>query len=155
LKNLRNLIDQLISWGDTTFDNHQYHERILTTQLIDLYKSFLLAEETFTNQVFPDPPETSVEEMKEKIKKNFPSWGYYNQILNPVDQLGRPDFGMGDAVDDLAELIKELKGLKWRFEHNCIKDSLWHFRFIFDNHLSLLIINLLRYMEVKKQREKV
>ena len=62
---------------------------------------------------------------------------------------------MGDATEDLLELIKGLKGLQWRFKHYCQTDSLWHFRFLCEHQLALLIVNLLRYMEVKKMQQRV
>lgn len=48
------------------------------------------------------------------ISKSFPDLGFYWSTLNPNEMAKEPEFGTGDAIDDIVDIYKDLKE---GFEH--------------------------------------
>lgn len=59
------------------------------------------------------------------------------------------EIGMGDAVDDLSDIIYDLLEVKWRLEHTSETDAWWHFLFTFQAHTQQHLIDLLNYLKNK------
>lgn len=57
---------------------------------------------------------------------------------------------MGDATDDLTDIILDLLQIKWRIENNSPNDGLWYFQLIFASHTQQHIIDLLNYLKQRK-----
>lgn len=60
------------------------------------------------------------------------------------------DICLGDAIDDLNDIILDLLEVKWRIEHNSLHDGLYYFKTIFQFHTQQHILDLLNFM---KQQE--
>jgi len=66
----------------------------------------------------------------------------------------KPDTGLGDANDDLSDIIKDLMEVQWRLQHTSEIDAFWYFEFIMRHHSEWHLVNLLKTLkdlEEKKQ----
>ncbi len=43
-----------------------------------------------------------------------------------TEGLGYPVYGTGDAVDDLSDIIKDLKQINWRLQNTSYLDTIWY-----------------------------
>jgi hypothetical protein len=76
-------------------------------------------------------------------------FGFYKTVLdyNDIDNL--KECGIGDAIDDLTDIINDLLEIKWRIENNSLADGFWYFELIFKEHTQQHILDLLNYMKQK------
>jgi hypothetical protein len=77
------------------------------------------------------------------ISANFEEFGYYNDVLEIKDNLNETELVVGDAVDDLTDIVKDtLNALDLKKE----KDVISSIKMDFEFHTKQHIINLLRYL---------
>lgn len=77
------------------------------------------------------------------VSKNFPEFGYYNDVIDLKDRIEETELAIGDAVDDLAVVVKDIEeSLNLGFE----KDILANIKLTFELHFKEQIIKLLRYL---------
>ncbi len=41
---------------------------------------------------------------------------------------------VGDAIDDLVDIVLDLQSSVWLFDNGHINDAHWHFRFSYEHH---------------------
>ena len=56
---------------------------------------------------------------------------------------------MGDAVDDLADIYADLRGVAWLLENASPADAVWQFRFGYQSHWGRHLLNLRSYLHWK------
>lgn len=83
------------------------------------------------------------------MRSNFPELGLYKTIIdiNDIDNLKAN--AVGDALDDLTDIILDLLEIKWRVENNSLADGLWYFELIFYGHTQQHMLDLLNYLRQK------
>ena len=69
------------------------------------------------------------------------------QDINDIDNI--KDNIIGDAIDDLSDIITDLLQIKWRIENNSLANGLWYFELIFYGHTQQHILDLLNFMKQK------
>ena len=80
------------------------------------------------------------------IQKNFPDFGYYNVCLNTKETTGiKYENGIGDAMDDITDILKDLWNAGWRFRNTSAEDAVFHFKVLFRPHTKDHTIGLLNY----------
>ncbi|RKH50140.1 DUF5063 domain-containing protein [Corallococcus llansteffanensis] len=79
-----------------------------------------------------DVPSTPYEELSERLGQRFPGLGYYSMALDSTD-LTPATPGVGDAIDDLVDIARDLEEVLLRWEVSEV-DALWHFRLFFESH---------------------
>lgn len=96
--------------------------------------------------------------MKNLILKNFQILDKTQKVtlkilvyININDFENKTENTLGDAVDDLLDIIKDLLEVKWRIENNSLDDGVWFFKFIFRSHTQQHILDLLNYIKQKKE----
>lgn len=148
MTNLLSTIEPIISWGITPKLNIPNGELALKQALISLYQEYLgIAGKTPVDEKdYPDPPDFNFEKISNTIRSNFPKLGFYQMILDPFEMI-KPDTGLGDANDDLSDIIKDLMEVQWRFKNTSEQDALWYFEFIMRNHSERHIVNLLKTLK--------
>lgn len=79
-----------------------------------------------------DPPDFDWKTIYDQTGKRFPDLGYY-PVSDPTDT-GIGQLMMGDAIDDLADITKDLRGVIWYAENHgndhadaCFRDHYFHF----------------------------
>jgi flagellin-specific chaperone FliS len=141
---IRNNLAKFIEFIENTSTGSE-DEKInkLENELIDLYKLCLNLEAKQSKDLKKN---FKHDEIYAIVGKNFPSFGYYNDTLEINDNIGESEHIVGDAVDDLTDIIISLKeSLSFSKE----KDVIGHLKLNFEFHIKEHIINLLRYINSK------
>jgi hypothetical protein len=103
------------------------------------------------NQDEPSPaPREDYTSRRAKISANFPDYGYYRPAAHNEDDEGEEV--LGDAVDDLADLLADFEEMIWRFDHTREDDALWHFHNGYWTHWGLHMRELQLYLFRKVTR---
>jgi hypothetical protein len=143
------IINEIVKYGLepnlTTTDK----EKVLERCLIKIYSLYFDIEYKFDETEFPEFDKTKYSDIRQNVTSNFKDFGYYKAILdiNDIDNL--KDDAIGDAIDDLTDIIFDLLEIRWRIENNSLADGLWFFELTFYSHTQQHILNLLNYMKQK------
>lgn len=89
---------------------------------------------------------------RDMCESRFPDLGFYNLPEHITHQIGSTKWLLGDAIDDLADIMGDLQEVLWYFENNFSYDALWHFSFGYRSHWGYHAENLLWYLHAL-QRE--
>jgi hypothetical protein len=106
------------------------HERIAEIVVI-LDKLVFLANTCqfkTDDRAFPERPDPDFKELYNKIGKRFPSLGLYDEATHSSELVGNFTL-VGDAIDDLEDVSRDLDEVKWRMANTSRDDALEHFRF--------------------------
>ena len=87
--------------------------------------------------------------VRHNVETNFKDFGFYKTVLGFDDTDNLKECGIGDAIDDITDIINDLLEIKWRIENNSWTDGLWYFELIFKSHTQQHILDLLNYMKQK------
>ena len=118
----------------------------LERYLVKIYSLYFEISYEFDGIQYPDFDRESLPDLRENICRNFPDFGLYKTSIDPTNFDNLDDFGVGDAIDDLADIIKDLLEIKWRIENNSIADGLWYFENLFNGHTKEHVVDLLKYI---------
>ncbi|HYF02776.1 MAG TPA: DUF5063 domain-containing protein [Patescibacteria group bacterium] len=97
-----------------------------------LFKNF--APDVFDNKEYPDSPNIEHELLLKRVKELFPEFGFYNAANSVTDEIAETELVVGDALDDICDIYKDLKEVQWRFENTSENDALWHFGSMIGQH---------------------
>lgn len=124
-------------------------EKLLERHLVRIYDLYFDIEYKFDETHFPDFNKSQLPNIRQNVASNFKDFGFYKTILdiNDIDNL--EDIAIGDAIDDLTDIITDLLEIKWRIENNSLADGLWFFQLTFYGHTQQHILDLLNYMKQK------
>lgn len=99
-----------------------------------------------------EPPRLDYAQTYEAIRQRFPFLGKYWLALHPVLQEGTEgELAVGDAIDDLADILIEIKDVRWLHEQTGRKEALAALRERYDMHLWMHIHSLRQYLEEVKR----
>ncbi len=99
-----------------------------------------------------EPPRLDYAQTYDAIRQRFPFLGKYWLALHPVLQEGiEGELAVGDAIDDLADILIELKDVRWLHEHAGRQEALGALRERYDMHLWMHIHSLRQYLEEVKR----
>jgi len=101
-----------------------------------------------SSNIAPDtnaqPPSLSYDEVRERVRRSFPDFGFY--AVAAPENMPPSAVMVGDAIDDLADIYKDLSGVAWLLENGNDADALWQFRFDFQSHWGRHLLNLRSYL---------
>lgn len=142
-------INEIVKYGlqpNLTVTNK---EKLLERNLVKIYDLYFDIEYKFDERDFPDFDKSQLPDIRQNVESNFKDYGFYKTILdiNDIDNL--KENAIGDAIDDLTDIITDLLEIKWRIENNSLADGLWYFQLIFYGHTQQHILDLLNYMKQK------
>lgn len=121
---------------------------LLKRLLVEIYLEFLSIEEEIEHdKEYDQRPEFDYHGIRRNIETNFPDLSWYQSVLNPKGIYSEIQLGIGDAVDDLTDIIKDLLEVKWRIENTSELDALWHFQFLMRAHTEQHLVDLLKYLK--------
>lgn len=98
-----------------------------------------------------EPPEEDFLSLYHRIGDRFPALGYYPAPLDPLDAES-VEIALMDAIDDLADIVRDLRNICWRAQHLGIDDAHWHYRFLFDIHWSAHLRSLSLHLHFRRSR---
>ena len=114
-------------------------EGALVTSLdrLALAQSYVSFE--FDEEDHPDPPTQSYDDLRALVSKRFPNYGYYN-VADPItSDIGDGGCLVGDAIDDLADIARDLYDVEWCWSNTSEADALFHlqndYRYHWRRHL--------------------
>lgn len=124
-------------------------EKLLERNLVKIYDLYFDIKYQFDNTDFADSDKVQFANIRQNVESNFEDFGFYKTILdiNDIDNL--KDNAIGDAIDDLSDIIIDLLEIKWRIENNNLADGLWYFELTFYSHTQQHILDLLNFMKQK------
>jgi hypothetical protein len=102
----------------------------LTRSLDQLAVAYHETPATEVDDSDQEPPDPEFD--YKQIAARFPQLGYYS-VVDPGDGLDQPVM-VGDAIDDLLDISRDLHKVLWRFENVSVDDAHWHFQFLFEAH---------------------
>jgi hypothetical protein len=124
-------------------------EKLLERHLVKIYDLYFDLEYKFDETDFPDFDKSQLPDIRQNVESNFKDYGFYKTILDITDIDNLKDNAIGDAIDDLSDIITDLLEIKWRIENNSLADGLWFFELTFYSHTQQHIIDLLNFMKQK------
>jgi hypothetical protein len=146
---IKQTIDQfllLIEKGYGSVDANAVQLKLFLDKLA-LAQHFALFK--FDEKDYADAPPKAHEDLRKLIVAQFPNYGYYNVAQDVTQRVGDGEVAVGDAIDDIVDIAKDLYEAQWHWEHNSPEDGLWHFannfQFHWNQHLRELQIYLLNF----------
>ncbi|MFC7500238.1 hypothetical protein ACFQRC_13505 [Enterovirga sp. GCM10030262] len=94
-----------------------------------------------------EPPKFDFRESYARIGTRFPAYGYY-AVADPTEPINGKDL-VGDAIDDLADIARDLDEVVWRFEQLGADDAHWHFKLLYRSHWGRHLRELSHYLHTK------
>ncbi len=79
--------------------------------------------------MIPSAPSFEYNPLRQLAAVRFPGFGYYNEPKNILEKIGEAELLTGDALDDIADIAKDLYEVRWHWENTNEKAALWLFRF--------------------------
>ncbi len=124
-------------------------EKVLEKHLVKFYSLYFDISFEFDGNAYPDFDKSTLPEIRKNVEANFKEFGLYRTVLDFDDLYNFEAYGIGDAIDDLTDIVYDLLEIKWRIENNSVADGLWFFQLIFNSHTQQHILDLLNYMKQK------
>ncbi len=150
MRELKKLIDGITEFGINPQVVLEDKTEILKKQLVGLYSEFMNTKFEFDQTDYDDEPNFDYKQILKNVKSNFPSFGWYSTIIDITQVEPNVKTGIGDALDDLTDIIKDLLAVKWRMENTSEMDALWHFEFSMRTHSEQHLLDLLKYLKEKE-----
>lgn len=144
---LASSIDEITKYGLQPNLNVPDRHFQLEKHLVTIYKLYFEVEYEPDHHNYPKFDKARLPDILSNIKSNFPRFGFYKSVVNINNMTSFSDICLGDAVDDLNDIILELLEVKWRIENNSLNDGLYFFKFIFDAHIQQHLLDLLNFMK--------
>ncbi len=91
-----------------------------------------------------DAPKIDYQSLYQRLGAAFPELGYYAQV-DPIEGLDQR-IGLADAIDDLADIAKDLTEVLWHIENNTASNAVWEFRFGYQTHWGTHLHRLRGYL---------
>ncbi len=104
-------------------------------------------EFVFDDRDHPEPPKQDHQEMRRRIGKLFPQVGFYGEATHSEDSISE-SVVVGDALDDIVDIAKDLIETKWRLENTSEADALFHFELLFRSHWGAHLRHLQLYLHL-------
>lgn len=109
---------------------------------------FIGPDVPYIEQTGSEPPRLDYRKVYAAIKRRYPTLGFYWLALHPVMQDGiKGEIVVGDAIDDLADILLELSEVQWFAKQTDRINALAAMRFRYESHLWMHVHSLRQYLE--------
>jgi hypothetical protein len=140
-------INEIVKYGLESNLTTTDKEKELEKNLVKIYSLYFDIEFKFDETDYPDLHKTEYADIRQNVTSNFKDFGFYKAVSDIEDIENLNDNTIGDALDDLTDIIRDLLEIKWRIENNSLADGLWFFELTFYSHTQQHILDLLKYMK--------
>ena len=148
MKDLILIINEIVKYGLQPNLAVEDRDKLLQKNLIKIYSIVLDLSYDLDNSEYLDTDKIQYHLVRQNVETNFTNFGLYRTTIGDIEDFDSPDeFGVGDAIDDLTDIIFDLLEVKARIENNSINSGLEHFEVIFYCHTQQHILDLLNYMK--------
>ena len=151
MSKLRELIDKITEFGINPKVDLIDKIDVLKKLLVGIYSEFLNLEFEFDETDYNEEPDFDYNEIKENVKSNFPDFDWYSMVLDSNKMGPDIEIGIGDEIDDLIDIIKDLLAVKWRMENTSENDALWHFELSMRTHSEQHLVDLLKRLKERNE----
>lgn len=157
MQKLIKLIDHISRFGLESKKASENAIFELKKYLSGIYNIYLNIEADFDEKDYKESFDFNYKEIRKNVELNFPSLGFYI-CVSDIHELkyekgsSQPIVNsvVGDSIDDITDIIKDMLEVKWRFDHTSSDDALWHFEFLMKQHSETHLLNLLKYLKDKE-----
>ena len=146
MPNIPNLIEKFVQIASETWPEDVSRVQALILVLDQLTTEVQTVEYDYDETDYDDPPGLAYDSLRNQIAPLFPEFGFYNTVIHVSEQVGQTEFGVGDAIDDLADILSDLKEVEWRYRNTSVADALFHFQLTYRNHWGRHARDLQLYM---------
>lgn len=151
MSELRKLIDQITEFGINPKVALTDKTEMLKKLLVGIYSEFLNVEFEFDETDYDKEPSFDYNEINGNVKSNFPDFDWYSMVLDSNKMEPNIEIGIGDELDDLTDIIKDLLEVKWRMENTSEKDAIWHFELLMRTHSEQHLVDLLKRLKERDE----
>jgi hypothetical protein len=132
-------INEIVKFGLQSNLTVTDKEKLLEKNLVKIYNLYFDIEFEYDETDYPEFDKSKFPDVSRNVGDNFKDFGYY-ELQNDL---------VGNAIDDLTDIIFDFLEIKWRIETNSLADGLWYFQLIFRSHTQQHILDLLNFMKQK------
>ena len=151
MEKLKQTIDEIVKFGLVPNVEDENKKELLEKNLVKIYSFYFEAIYKFDEKDYKEFEIEKYPNIRQNIESNFEDFGFYKMIVDINDFENKTENTLGDAVDDLMDIIQDLLEVKWRIENNSLNDGIWFFKFIFRSHTQQHILDLLNYIKQNEQ----
>ncbi|GGD22993.1 DUF5063 domain-containing protein [Hyunsoonleella pacifica] len=146
LKNLKNSIDELVEFGSKPILNFNENESKILVLLTELYCLYLKMDyQELDSETCDNTPEFRYEDVRKFVAINFPNYGWYHSLSNSHKCKEDEELAIGDKIDDLTDIVKDMMDIKWAMENESFQNGLWLFKFLMQYHCEQHLVDFLKY----------
>ena len=102
----------------------------------------------FDETDYPEEPRRDYQATYQAVGRHFPSLGYYNVAGSITQEIGESKVLLGDGIDDIVDILLDLKEVLWRFDNTSADDALWELNQGYKHHWGLHLRELQLYLHV-------
>ena len=105
MSELKELIDGITEFGVNPKVELEDKTEIFKKLLVGLYSKFMNMKYEYDRTDYYDEPNFDYKGILINVKSNFPDFGWYSTILDINKVEPNVEIGIGDALDDLTDII--------------------------------------------------
>ena len=91
-------------------------------------------------------PENDYPAIRKAAEQRFPGWGYYNTPKDVTESVAQSELVAGDAIDDITDIVNDLKMVLWSYRNENETNALWHLQDSYLGHWRWHMRNLQVYL---------
>jgi hypothetical protein len=130
MKELIPTINEIVKFGLEPKLTEVNKQESLEKNLVKIYSMYFDVDYKFDEKDYEEFDSQKFPNIRQNVESNFENYGFYKTILDINNFEKHQEDAIGDAVDDLTDIIQDLLEVKWRIENNSLEDGLWFFNFI-------------------------
>ncbi len=151
MSKLRELIDGITEFGINPKVELTDKTEVLKKLLVAIYSEFLIVEFEYDDKDYEEGPDFDYDIILENVKSNFSDFGWYSSVLDSNKMEPNIEIGIGDELDDLTDIIRDLLAVKWKLENTSMNDALWQFQFSMQYHCEQHLVDLLKRLKERNE----
>jgi hypothetical protein len=150
---IRTAIDEFLDFLEHSQRDEEVNINALEVVLDQLALARHFVGDIVFEDDYPDPPVQDYDRLRVLATERFPSFGYYSVPDDITKQSNETELLVGDALDDIVDIVRDLQAVKWRWEHTNEQDALWHFDFGYKTHWGKHLRCLQLYLHLVRNKQ--